>query len=307
MMKTTNAQKRILFMAGILLLAAIAVWAQGRGQGGRNAGPTLWTAWTQIKYWTFIGVAVIGTILLATRKMSWTVRFFTMLAAFFIFGVLAVLPLGEWVHLFGLHPSPMCVIEKPFIFYNARGVAPIFFVSVFSVIAVISVISNKSFCAHVCPIGAMQELIYRIPLPKFKLPFMLTNAIRFGLFVLFVILLFAAGVSLYNYLNAFHILHWEWEWLLIPGIIIAVFGALFMYRPFCYLVCPIGLFTWVLEQVSIVRVKVDMEICNDCQKCVEKAPCTAVPAILEKKRLRPDCFGCGVCLNQCEGGLKFKA
>jgi len=289
----------------LITVGAFALWAESHG-AEQTRTISFWTAWQMPKYWLFIAFAAVGTALLFLGKMKKWPRLGLMALAFITFGILAELPLGEWVAALGLHPSPMCVIEKPFLFLNARGMIPVFFLSVFSVIAVMTVLSNKSFCSHACPIGAIQEMLHRIPTPKYRLPFKVTNSIRVLLFVIFVVLVFALNFSLFAYLNAFHLLHFEWEWTLILPALITLVGALFFFRPFCYTICPLGLFTWVLEQFSITRVKVDHD-CTSCGKCTRDNVCPAVQPILDYKKVRPDCFGCGDCLEQCpQNSLTFK-
>ncbi len=266
--------------------------------------------WNAPKIWVAAALALIGTALLMLKKLNARLRLAMMVVAFFAFGVVGVLPLGDFAAGMGLHPSPMCVIEKPFLFVKAGRAIPVVCVSIFVFIARLTLLSNKSFCGWTCPIGAVQEIVYKIPVPKKlrkTLPFKVSNIVRLLAFLLFVVLTFAAGISLYQYINAFHILHWQLSATLIAPIIVAIIGALFVYRPFCYLFCPIGLFTWLLEQASIARIKLDKEACTMCNICVKKSPCPTVPSILEMKRFRPDCHDCGVCIEACpEDALKFR-
>lgn len=294
-----------LVVFGFLLLAAVLTVL------AKNAAPTLFAAWQLPKIWVAAGLALGGTLLLVTKKLNPLLRAILMVAAFIAFGVLSVMPLGDFARGMGLHPSPMCVIEKPFLFVNAGRSIPILFFSIFTFVAILTIISNKSFCGWTCPIGALQELFYKIPVPKklkTKIPFKLSNSIRFIIFVIFVVLVFTISFSLYQYINAFHVLHWTWSWELILPITIAFVGGLFIYRPFCYLVCPLGLATWVLEHISILKVKLNKDACTDCKLCVIKSPCPTVPAILDMKRSRPDCHACGVCIEACpEDALQFRA
>lgn len=158
--------------------------------------------------------------------------------------------------------------------------------------------------------GAIQEIVHRIPLPrglKTKLPFKITNSVRLLFFVLFLAAVFSLSIDLYDYVNPFEALHWDFEiWMMgVLGIVLA--ASLFMYRPFCYLLCPVGLFTWGLEHISIARVKLDRDVCDDCHLCVKQSPCPTVPAILADKRSRPDCHACGICIAACpKDALKFR-
>jgi polyferredoxin len=173
-----------------------------------------------------------------------------------------------------------------------------------------SVIGNKLFCGWVCPLGALQEISNRIPLPrrlKPKLPFMASNLIRTALFVAFLIVLIWTGRSIYDRFNPFEVFHWEFGVFVTSVFLATIAAGLFVFRPFCYLVCPIGLVTWVLEHLSLLRVKVEKSRCTGCGVCTELSPCPALPSILEEQKSRPDCHACGRCIEVCpENALRFR-
>ena len=290
------------------LLALFFTLQAAQNNSGSLSG--FFSAWQLPKVWIAALLAVLGTVLLMSKKLTTAWRIILMVLAFFAFGVVSVLPLGTFAQGMGLHPSPMCVIEKPFLFANAGRAIPLIFLSIFAFVGLLTVASNKSFCGWTCPIGALQELLHKIPLPKnykTKIPFKVTNSVRFSLFALFVAFVFFLSFSIYEYVNAFHVLHWTWSWELAIPIGIAFVGGVFVYRPFCYLICPLGLFTWVLEHVSVLRVKLNKQACTDCKICVKQSPCPTMPAILAEKRIRPDCHACGECIKACpEDALSFK-
>jgi polyferredoxin len=187
---------------------------------------------------------------------------------------------------------------------------PIVFGAILAYVALISLLANKIFCGWNCPIGALQELLHRVPLPKklkIKLPFRITNSIRVVVLVAFIAILFTTGYSLYAYINPFEFLHWTLEWAVIPAFLITFVGALFVFRPFCYLLCPLGMVTWPIEQIALKKVRVDKKACTMCMRCVKASPCPTVPSILEESRIRPDCHACGICIESCpEKALHFK-
>lgn len=179
----------------------------------------------------------------------------------------------------------------------------------FHFISLFSILGNKFFCGWACPIGAIQEIFNQIPLPKklkTMLPFRITNPIRTIIFVAFITLVFTVSISIYDYFNPFSFLHWGFEAMAIVALLVTLAASVFFFRPFCYLICPIGLFTWVLEQFSLLKVKVNKLNCNDCNLCIRKSSCPAVKSILDERRFRPDCFACGRCIEVCpEKALGF--
>ncbi len=296
----------ILSMTLISLFITTIVWAAG-GDGRRSMGfldvlllPRVWIA------------AIFCTIGLGLLMKSWVLRnlrFVFLGVAFFAFGVLPVLPLGSFASGMGLHPSPICSITRPFQFLNAGYQIPVIFLTILGFISVLSIIGNKLFCGWACPIGAIQEIFHRIPLPKklkLMLPFRITNPIRVAIFIAFMSLVFTIGISIYDYFNPFHFLHWSFESTSVIIMFITVAASVFFFRPFCYLICPIGLYTWILEHFSLLRVRVDRNNCKDCNLCIKKSSCPAVQSILDEKRSRPDCFACGRCMEVCpEKALGF--
>jgi polyferredoxin len=246
---------------------------------------------------------------LVKSRLRYETRLRILGLVFFAFGIFSALPLGRIASAMALHPSPMCAITKPLLFLNAGYAVPAVFFTLLIFMGALTVIGNKLFCGWSCPIGAIQEIIHRIPLPnrmRTRLSFKITNAVRSLFFVIFLVAVFLSSIDLYDYVNPFEALHWDLDlWMMaVLGVVLA--ASLFLFRPFCYLLCPVGLFTWVLEHVSIARVKVDREACDDCMLCTMQSPCPAVPAILEGKKSRPDCHACGICISTCpKDALKF--
>lgn len=311
MLKLNTHLRTLLLFLAVLVIAGLITLLTGVEATEENPQPlTFFSIWALPRLWVGAIIAFIGVVLLANRKVTAWVRLAAMALVFFAFSIIAILPWGRFAEGMGLHPSPMCTIEKPFMFVQMGRTIPIVFFSILAFVLLLTILANKLFCGWNCPIGALQELLHRIPLPKGwkgKLPFRFTNTIRIILFVLFAAFLFGLGFSLYGYINPFEFLHWKMEWAVIPAFLITFIGALFFYRPFCYLVCPMGLVTWLAEHLSITRVRLDEQACTRCMLCVKKSPCPAVPAILEGAKSRPDCHACGICMEACpENALKFE-
>ncbi|MHC4182895.1 MAG: 4Fe-4S binding protein [Planctomycetota bacterium] len=304
--RTYKKLRLILSTITVLLLIATIAWAESDG-GRRSIG--FLDVLLLPRVWVSAIFCLIGLGLLMKSWVCRNMRLLFLAAAFFAFGILPALPLGRFAWGMGLHPSPVCSITKPFLFLNAGWQVPVIFLTILAFISVFSIIGNKLFCGWACPIGAIQELFNHIPLPKkFKimLPFRITNSVRTVIFIAFITLVFTIGISIYDYFNPFHFLHWRFEVLAITVMIMTLVAAIFIFRPFCYLICPIGLFTWVLEHFSLLKVKVNKHNCKDCNLCIKKSSCPAVQSILDEKRSRPDCFACGRCMEVCpEKALGF--
>ncbi len=240
-------------------------------------------------------VALAGLILLRTTKINWNIRTLLMCAVFVLFGVLVIMH----------QPSPLRAVVDPVTALVTGSAITLKKTTALIFIGGLSVIGAKLFCGWVCPFGALQEIVNRIPAPsgkKIKLPFNISNGIRISIFVISFIMILATGIDLYTYhniLNPFELFDWHFELVLAVLVGAVLVASVFVYRPFCYLVCPVGLLTWLLEHVSIFRVRLDQGKCNDCNKCIRMSPCPSVKAIVDCDNVRPDCFACGVCIDAC--------
>lgn len=289
----------------ILLSFSNTLWADG---GGRRS-MEFFEVFLLPRVWVGAVFCLIGMGLMVKSWVHRRLRLIMLGTIFSFFGILPVLPLGRFAWGMGLHPSPVCAITKPFLFLNAGRPVPVIFLAIVVFISMFSIIGNKLFCGWACPIGAIQEAFNHFSLSrkfKFVLPFKATNTVRIIISIAFFTFVFITGLSLYDYLNPFHFLHWRFETTSIVALLITLMASVFFFRPFCHMVCPIGLFTWVLERFSLVKIKVNRNTCKDCKLCMKKSSCPAVESILEERKYRPDCFACGRCIEMCpEKALGF--
>jgi ferredoxin len=191
----------------------------------------------------------------------------------------------------GLYPDPL-----------VRSAAFIFFI-------LLAIIGNKIICGWACPFGSLQELIYSLPILKKikskKLPFAVTNFVRTLFFIVMLVILFGIiggkkGMVVYHYVNPFNLFNLDFDEVSISiSIIVFLSVAVFVYRPFCQLICPFGFISWAFEKISFNRVKIDFKLCTNCKTCVKACPLEAAKGILEKKKFRADCFSCTRCLKVC--------
>lgn len=266
---------------------------------------------TVLKYYVFAALVLWGLVFLVRlgrpdgsdvkNRRDWYPR-----TPYIISLLLSVIVAG---FLLGKSPNPMEGLVKVFKLMVGLYPDPGIKIIAFGFFIILAVIGNKMICGWACPFGALQEIIYSIPIlrriKQKKLPFILTNTIRAGLFLFTLLFLFgiigaSKGFVIYHYVNPFNLFNLDFESLsILLTVIIALGGAFIIYRPFCQLICPFGFISWIAERFSIFRIRIDKDKCTQCGACIEVCPLEAAKGRVAGNKLPADCFSCARCLNVC--------
>lgn len=251
-----------------------------------------------VSWFVFMGIVFYY---IRKGKLTPKIRKLFYLLALVIFGV-----------ILGADPSPMGTVKDAITLLADKGVVfpprlialTLFLLTVF--------LANKFICSWGCQIGTLQDLIFRLNRNKkdrkgiirqYKLPFVVTNGIRVGFFIVFVAVAFVWAMDLYETIDPFKIYKpaviGAFGWGFLAVILI---GSLFVYRPWCTMFCPFGLVGWFVEKLAVFKIKVDYQSCTACESCAKACPTTVMGAILKQDKTIPDCFSCGVCLETCPTG-----
>lgn len=171
----------------------------------------------------------------------------------------------------------------------------------------ISWLSNKSFCGWACQLGLLQDLLYRIRLPKWKPPFWLSNSIRIFAVTIVISALVTAGLDLIGFVDPFQLFRFNYTLGIGIFTFFLIVASLFVYRPWCQFLCPLGLVSWLAEQFSLMRPRINRVSCKRCLLCIKACPTQAMADIYAGKKIHADCFACGACLNSCpqKGALSW--
>jgi polyferredoxin len=142
------------------------------------------------------------------------------------------------------------------------------------------------FCGWACPFGWLQDLAAKLPTPKFELP-RWTGHFRFvvlGLTVIAIPYLFGENHPLFvcricpaggveAALPGVVKQAWTGQTIVWPNAIkLSIIGAflvaiLFFKRPWCRVLCPLGVIFSSLNKVSAFFLRVDRSRCTDCKRC----------------------------------------
>ncbi len=266
---------------------------------------------TTLKYYVFAALVLVGLVYLVrlgrpdgspvAERKTWYPRWP------YVAALVVAVAIGGFA--LGKSPNPMESAVK--VFKSMVGLYPSIAgrVWAFAFFAVLAVIGSKLICGWACPFGALQELIYHLPIlrkfKKRKLPFVVSNTVRGTLFVVMLLLLFGIvggrkGFVIYHFINPFNLFNFDIETVTVGAtILVALVVSFGFYRPFCQFVCPFGFLSWLLERLSIFRVKIDHDRCTNCGACVSACPLDAAKDRVAGKAFPADCFSCARCLNVC--------
>lgn len=178
---------------------------------------------------------------------------------------------------------------------------------------------GRIVCGFLCPFGLIQELLYKIPVPKLqknKITHILSYAkyVILGIFVMYIPLFLAfkegyplpgfckyicpagtleggltlvlANPSLRGLAGAL----FSWKVFVLLAVIVS---AMFIYRSFCRFLCPLGAIYSFFARISIFGIQVDESRCTHCNQCVRHC-------LMDIKKVGDhECIQCGSCQSVC--------
>lgn len=185
------------------------------------------------------------------------------------------------------------------------------------------VILGRFICGFLCPFGLIQDLLYKIPFIK-KIKILpgekILKYFRFLFLFVFVIILpmfisdflgngepwfckyicpvgtLEASIPLIILNNTFRTaigFLYKFKFTILLTIVIL---SVFLYRPFCRYICPLGAIYGLFNKVSFFRFEINTEKCLNCGIC--KNECK-LDIDISKNPNSMDCIRCGDCIKKC--------
>jgi polyferredoxin len=183
---------------------------------------------------------------------------------------------------------------------------------VLGVVGLVGALAGRAACGWVCPFGWIQELVYKLPVPKLRLPNRFNWTRYVVLAALVVVIPFLTNASWFCKLCPAGALEGGIPWALISTDIRAMIGPFYWLkigilggflawmsvtrRPFCRWVCPLGALWAPYNRVSAVRLNVDESTCIACNRCQEVCP---VDVPVHENPDDPACIRCLACVREC--------
>jgi ferredoxin len=156
---------------------------------------------------------------------------------------------------------------------------PLTAVGFFVLPLVVALFAGRVFCAAVCPLGAVQELVAVRP---HRVPRWLDEALGLipymylGAAVVFAATGTAFVVCRYDPLVGFFRLSASLSMLIFGGGVLVV--GLFVGRPYCRYLCPYGALLRLISPFSQRHVRIPPEKCIQCRLCEDVCPYGAIRA-----------------------------
>lgn len=186
----------------------------------------------------------------------------------------------------------------------------------------VGVVFGRLICGFVCPMGLLQDLMYKIKSPKRIVRLRFIRYVKYIVLILFVALfpmLFLHELSGFGE-------PWFCKYICPSGTIFAAIpllsidemlrdsagilfvvkstiaggllvASVFIYRPFCRILCPLGAIYAIFNKIAFIRMQCDEKKCTSCNKCAEACQIMLEPA---KQPNSPECVRCGDCKAVCE-------
>lgn len=183
----------------------------------------------------------------------------------------------------------------------------------------VGVLFGRLICGWICPFGLIQELIYKIPSPKYKLPKIFTY-FKYAILIVFVILLpivvtdfmemgqpafcqyicpagtLSGGIPMIATHSELRATTGFLFGLKITILFITIIACIFLFRFFCKTLCPLGAIYGLLNKISIYHLEVDKKACIGCGKCARACKMDVDPVVNPNSA---ECIRCGACASAC--------
>ncbi len=195
--------------------------------------------------------------------------------AIFALMVFSVLYFGFW------RRGCVCAVGSPqniaLSIFGTDYVVPITVAAFFLLPLVFTLFFGRTFCAAVCPLGAVQDLVLRRPV---KVPAWAEGGLRLLAYTyLGAAILFAATGSAFiicrydPFISIFR-LTGSLNILILGGCILLI--GVFVGRPYCRFLCPYGVILRQLSRLSKWRVTITPDECIQCRLCEDACPFGAI-------------------------------
>ena len=229
----------------------------------------------------------VGVLVLALAGASWLGLRARSREGLFLLGVLSIAYFGFF------RKGCVCAVGSiqniALAIFDRTYAIPLTVLAFFALPLVTALFFGRSFCAAVCPLGAIQDAVVFRPLrlPRWlAVPLGFLPVVYLGLALLFaatgtgfIVCRFDPFVSLFRIGGSIEMLALGACFLLL-GTVVA--------RPYCRFLCPYGVLLGWLSRLSYRHVTITPDTCIQCRLCEESCPFDSIRPPTPPAPRRPD-------------------
>lgn len=186
----------------------------------------------------------------------------------------------------------------------------------FVIFLAMALLTRKSFCSWLCPVGTVEESLWRLGQRLFGRLWhpwawldRLLQGLKYLLLLFFakLILLDMPAFALKGFLAAPYwavadvkMLHFflNLGGLALATILVLLVLSLFVRNPWCRYLCPYGALLGLFSWFSPAHIRRNAQVCIDCGTCAKVCP-ARLPVDRRAAVLSPECTGCLTCTENC--------
>lgn len=175
------------------------------------------------------------------------------------------------------------------------------------------VLLGRMICGFLCPFGLIQELVFKLPLPKFKKS-KVTRTLSYLKYLILAV--FVIGIPLTKLMPGFckyicpagtllagiplvsmnanlqGMVGWLFTWKVF-ALAVCLLLCSVCFRAFCRFICPLGAIYSFFHPIAFFGMKVDKEKCTGCNACIRYCK-------MDTLRVGDrECIHCGECKKVC--------
>ncbi len=170
----------------------------------------------------------------------------------------------------------------------------------------ITYVFGKVWCGWICHLGALQEFLF---ISKTQTLFRSQKAqkimtrVRISLLIILILQLLITKTNIYRHYGPFKIAYNLFSANLLGYILLALvlLSSLFIYRPFCKTICPVGLILGWITKIPGASILGINDKCAGCTICNNACKMDAITRDNNISHLNNEnCILCGDCMDSCK-------
>ena len=189
-------------------------------------------------------------------------------------------------------------------------------------VMVTTALTGRFFCSYLCSFGTMQEYLWmaadklglhkRIDAIKISTTFRYLKYIKYAVLAFIAIAFWTLGARLGSSMDPWSVFGMYtslagWKslapMLTLGGaaLLIIVISSLFVERPFCRALCPLGAMFSLVSRGKLIKIKRNNPMCSECGMC-SRSCAMGIDMSREEVISSGECISCNKCIGACPVG-----